>query len=187
MVIRYPMTGDNKVETVYYTLVEQGAEKGQVFINQTQYFEGVPLEVWNFRLGGYQICHKWLQSHQGSYLSHKEIQQYQRVILILKEIIELMVEIETAIQFTQQKNRRIFEKLQVIIAEQLGIEQNQVSLTSSFRKNLGADSLDMLELVVVLEKIYNIEISDEIIKEISTVQKLVNYISQKMTSSECAS
>lgn len=187
MVIRYPMTGDNKVETVYYTLVEQGAEKGQVFINQTQYFEDVPLEVWNFRLGGYQICQKWLCFHQGCYLSHKEIQQYQRVILILKEIIDLIVEIETAIQLSQQKNSIIFEKLQVRIAKQLGIEQNEVRLTSNFTKNLGADSLDMLELVVVLKKVYNIEISDEIIKEISTVQKLVNYISQKMTFSECAS
>lgn len=187
MLIRYPMTGDNKVETVHYSLLEQSASKGQVFINQTQYFEGIPLEVWNFCLGGYQICHKWLQSHQGCYLSHKEIQQYQRIIVILKEIIELIVEIETAIQLSQLKNSRIFEKLQVIIAEQLGIDQNQVTLASNFTKNLGVDSLDMLELVVVLEKVYNIEMSDEIIKEISTVQKLVNYISQKMTFSECAS
>ncbi|BAZ20931.1 adenine specific DNA methyltransferase [Kalymmatonema gypsitolerans NIES-4073] len=186
MVIRYPMIGDNKVETVRYTLLEQTAGKGQVFINQTQYFEGVPLEVWNFRLGGYQICQKWLCFHQGCYLSRKEIQHYQRILVILKEIIELIVEIETAIQLSQLKNRRIFEKLQVLIAKQLGIEQNQVCLTSNFAKNLGADSLDMLELIVLIEKTYNIQINDEV-TEISTVQKLVNYISQKMTFSKCAS
>ncbi|MUG96470.1 acyl carrier protein [Scytonema sp. UIC 10036] len=94
---------------------------------------------------------------------------------------------DTAIQLSQFKNRRIFEKLQVIVAEQLGIEQNQVSLTSNFALNLGADSLDMLELVVVLEKAFNSQINDEVAKETSTVQKLVNYISQKVTFSECAS
>ncbi|GAA6620718.1 acyl carrier protein [Scytonema sp. NUACC26] len=177
---RYPITGDNKVETVRYTLPEQSASKGLVWINQTQYFEGISMDVWNFRLGGYQICQTWLQSHQGYSLSHKDIQQYQRIIVVLEEIIELILGIDTAIRLSQLKNQKIFEKLQVIVAEQLGIEQNQVSLTSNFALNLGADSLDMLELLMVLEKAFNIKINDEVAKNISTVQNLVNYISQKV-------
>ncbi len=176
MITSYPITGDNKVETVRYTLPEQSVRKGQVFINQTQYFEGIPLEVWNFSLGGDQICQKWLQSHQGCSLSHKDIQQDQRIVIVLEEIIELIVGINTAIKLSQFNNRKIFEKVQVIVAEQLGIEQNQVSLTSNFALNLGADSLDMLELLVVLEKAFDIQFNDQVAKETSTVQKLVNYI-----------
>ncbi|NMG11727.1 acyl carrier protein [Brasilonema sp. UFV-L1] len=180
MVTRYPITGDNKVETVRYTLLEQTADFGQVFINQTQYFSSVPLQVWNFCLGGYQICQKWLQVRKGCSLSNEEIQQYQRIVSILEEIVELIVGIHTAIQLSQLKNQKVFEKLQVIIAEQLGVEQNQVCLASNFAQNLGADSLDLLELFMVLEKAFNIQINDEVAKNISTVQKLVNYISQNV-------
>ncbi|MDF5721304.1 MAG: acyl carrier protein [Rhizonema sp. PD37] len=176
MIISYPITGDNKVEIVRYTLPEQSARKGRVFINQTQYFEGIPIDVCNFRLGGDQICLKWLQSHQGCSLSNKEIQQYQRIVVVLEEIIELIVGIDIAIQLSQFNNRKIFEKVQVIVAEQLGLEQNQVSLTSNFAENLGADSLDMLELFMVLEQAFDIQFNDQVAKETSTVQKLVNYI-----------
>ncbi|NJM73992.1 MAG: acyl carrier protein [Scytonema sp. RU_4_4] len=89
-----------------------------------------------------------------------------------------MLAIDAAIQHSQFKNRKIFEKLQVIIAEQLGIEPNQVSLASNFANHLGADSLDMLELFMVLEKAFDIPINDEVAKNILTVQKLVNYINQ---------
>ncbi|MBP5972982.1 acyl carrier protein [Brasilonema sp. CT11] len=180
MVTTYPITGDNKVETVCYTLLDQTASNGLVWINQTQYFESIPLQVWNFCLGGDQICQKWLQVRKGCSLSHEEIQHYQRIVLILEEIVELIVKIHTAIQLNQFKNQKIFEKLQVIIAEKLGVEQNQVCLASNFAQSFGAYSLDMLELVVVLEKAFDIKINDEVAKNISTVQKLVNYISQKV-------
>ena len=85
MITSYPITGDNKVETVRYTLPEQSARTGQVFINQTQYFEGISIDVWNFRLGGDPICQNWLQSHQGCSLSNKYIQQYQRIVVVLEE------------------------------------------------------------------------------------------------------
>ncbi|MEC4816857.1 MAG: acyl carrier protein [Scytonema sp. PMC 1069.18] len=182
MVTRYSIIGNNKFETVRYTLLEPTVGKGLVWINQTQYFEGIPLRVWNFCLGGYQICQKWLQSRQGCSLSTDEILQYQRIVVILDEIIELIVLIDTFIQFEQFKNQRIFEKLQVVIAEHLGLQENQVSLTSNFVKNLGAGSLDMLELVVLMEKAFDIQIEYEVTKDIVIVQKLVHYISQNMTS-----
>ncbi|MDF5732560.1 MAG: acyl carrier protein [Rhizonema sp. PD38] len=58
----------------------------------------------------------------------------------------------------------------------MGIEQNQVSLTSNFAENLGADSLDMLELFMVLEEAFDIQFNDQVAKETYTVQKLVNCI-----------
>ncbi|NJM71507.1 MAG: hypothetical protein HC862_15470 [Scytonema sp. RU_4_4] len=48
----YPINGDNTVETVRYTMLEQSSGQGLVWINQTQYFSGVSLQVWNFCLGG---------------------------------------------------------------------------------------------------------------------------------------
>ena len=180
MFTSYPITGDNTVETVRYTMPEHTAGKGIVWINQTQYFEGMPSQVWNFCLGNYPVCQKWLLDRIGFSLSDEDIQQYQRIVMVLKEIIDLLVEIQAEIQHSQFKTRKIFEKLQVIVAQQLGIEINQVSLTSNFVKNLGADSLDMMELVMVLESAFNIQINDEFVKDISTVQNLVNYISQNV-------
>ncbi|ARV58853.1 acyl carrier protein [Nostocales cyanobacterium HT-58-2] len=178
MITRYPITGNNLIETLYYTSPEQSGGKGLVWINQTQYFENVPPQVWNFCLKGYQFCQKWLKERQGSSLSGEDIQRYQRIILLVKEIIELMVGIDTAIQNSQFQKRKIFEKVQVIVAKQLGIEQNQISLTSNFADNLGADSLDMLELYIILEKVFGIQINNTFAEDISTVENLVNYINQ---------
>ncbi|MDM9379440.1 acyl carrier protein [Chlorogloeopsis sp. ULAP01] len=148
-----------------------------VWLNQTQYFEDVSSQV---PLEGYQVCQKWLNERQGSSLSEQDIQQYKRIVTLLKEITELILEIYAAIQHSQFKNFPVFEKLQIIIAEQLSIEQNQVCLESNFVENLRVDSLDILELFTVLEKAFDIQINDEVAKSLSTVQKLVNYISQKV-------
>jgi acyl carrier protein len=180
MLINYPIAGNNIVETVHYTKLEQSVDKGCIWINQRQYFEGVPSQVWNFCFGNYQICHKWLKDRQGCSLSNEDIQQYQRIIMILKEIIELMARIDIAIQHNQFNNRKIFEKVQTIVAEQLGIERKQVSIVSNFINNLGATSLDMVKLFIALEEAFNIQFTDEVAKDISTVQKVVNYISQKL-------
>lgn len=181
MFTSYPIIGDNTVETVSYTTCKHSADSGLVWINQTQYFEGVPAQVWNFCLGNHQLSQKWLLDRRGLSLSNEDIQQYQRIIVVLKEIIDSLEEIKVEIQHSQLENQKIFEKLQIIVAEQLGIELNQVRLTSNFVKNLGADSLDIVELIMVLESTFNIQINEKFAKEISTVQQIVNYISKKNT------
>ncbi len=60
-------------------------------------FTGVPEEVWNFHIGGYQVCNKWLKDRIGRILSDEDIQYYQRIIVALKETIELMAKIDAAI------------------------------------------------------------------------------------------
>ncbi|MBV8883938.1 MAG: hypothetical protein JO235_08040, partial [Chroococcidiopsidaceae cyanobacterium CP_BM_RX_35] len=92
----YPIMGNNKVETVHYTEPSQSTDVGLVWINRTQYFKGVPLEVWNFYLGGCQICQKWLKEREGHFLSHKDIRHYQRIVMVLKETIELMAGIDAS-------------------------------------------------------------------------------------------
>jgi predicted helicase len=71
---------------------------GKVFINPTRWFEGVPEKVWNFHIGGYQVCEKWLKSRRGRTLSHEDILHYQRVVVALNETIRLMAEIDKVIE-----------------------------------------------------------------------------------------
>jgi len=86
----YSEAGDNKVEKVAYA-------DGKVHINNKQYFGELPEEVWNFKVGGYQVCEKWLKDRRGRVLSSEDITHYQRVVVALKETIRLMREIDQAI------------------------------------------------------------------------------------------
>lgn len=72
----------------------------------------------------------------------------------------------------------MFEKVRDIIAEQLGIEAGDIKMESSFVDDLGADSLDIVELIMALEEEFNMEIPDEEAEKISTVGDVVNYIKQ---------
>jgi len=70
---------------------------GKVWINPTQYFGNVPEAVWGFKIGGYQVCDKWLKDRKGRTLSGEEISHYQRVVVSLKETMRLMNEIDQVI------------------------------------------------------------------------------------------
>ncbi|MUL39358.1 hypothetical protein BWI75_24500 [Gloeocapsopsis sp. AAB1 = 1H9] len=60
-------------------------------------FSGVPENVWNFYVGGYQVCQKWLKDRKGRTLSDEDILHYQRIVVALQETIELMAKIDAAI------------------------------------------------------------------------------------------
>jgi len=68
------------------------------------------------------------------------------------------------------------EKVKEIIVDQLGVDGNQVVASASFIEDLGADSLDTVELVMALEEEFDIEISDESAEKISKVQDAIDYI-----------
>ena len=61
-------------------------------------FEGVPEEVWDFHIGGYQVCHKWLKDRKGRTLSGEDIEHYQKIVVALSETIRIMVEIDEVIE-----------------------------------------------------------------------------------------
>ncbi|APG26710.1 acyl carrier protein [Syntrophotalea acetylenivorans] len=70
----------------------------------------------------------------------------------------------------------IEEKVKQIVAEQLGVEEDQVTAEAAFMDDLGADSLDTVELVMALEEEFDIEISDEDAEKIATVGDAISYI-----------
>jgi acyl carrier protein len=67
-------------------------------------------------------------------------------------------------------------RLQTIVGKQLGIESSQIKQDSDFTKELGADSLDIVELVMVIEDEFEMEINDKVASKIATVQDALNYI-----------
>jgi acyl carrier protein len=76
----------------------------------------------------------------------------------------------------KEKNMAIEEKVKQIVAEQLGVDEGQVTETASFMDDLGADSLDTVELVMALEEEFDIEISDEDAEKIQTVKDAISYV-----------
>jgi len=84
---KFDVQGSNIVEKVRY-------KDGKVFINDEQYFEGVPEEVWSFYIGGYQVLDKWLKSRKDRKLSGKEIEQFLQIVEIIRQTIKIMGELD---------------------------------------------------------------------------------------------
>lgn len=61
-------------------------------------FRGVPEEVWDFHIGGYQVCHKWLKDRKGRTLSEEDIAHYQKIVVALNETIRIMAEIDEMVE-----------------------------------------------------------------------------------------
>ncbi|NMW18328.1 MAG: DNA methyltransferase [Chlorobiaceae bacterium] len=79
----YPVSGDNIVKKLKY-------QDGKVCINESQYFDGVPLVAWEFYIGGYQPAQKWLKDRNGKALSFEDVRHYQRIIVALCETDRIM-------------------------------------------------------------------------------------------------
>jgi acyl carrier protein len=76
-----------------------------------------------------------------------------------------------------------FEKVKKTVTEQLGVESEKVTPKASFIDDLGADSLDLVELVMAFEEEFDIEIPDEAAEKILTVQDAVDYINNQVATS----
>jgi hypothetical protein len=90
--VSFDMPGDNIVERVVYA-----APAGRVYINPKQYFDGVLPVVWEFHIGGYQVCEKWLKDRKDRALDHHDIECYQRIVSALSETRTLMAQIDSLI------------------------------------------------------------------------------------------
>ena len=79
--------GDYKVEKARY-------EKPRVYINNNQYFEGIAAEIWEYQIGGYQVCYKWLKDRKGRELSLDDIKHYCKIVTSIQKTIEIQKAID---------------------------------------------------------------------------------------------
>ncbi|NLJ90962.1 MAG: acyl carrier protein [Clostridiales bacterium] len=73
----------------------------------------------------------------------------------------------------------MFEQIRTIIADQLGVEESEITMDSSFKKDFGADSLDLFEMIMEFEDEFDIEIPTEDLESMDTVGSIVNYLQGK--------
>jgi predicted helicase len=91
-ITKFRKPGTNVVEKVEYDPATR-----HVHINDKQYFEGVPSETWDFHIGDYKVCERWLKDRKGRELSYDDVQHWQRVVVALTETRRLMEEIDALI------------------------------------------------------------------------------------------
>ncbi|MCU0857229.1 MAG: hypothetical protein MUC65_02350 [Pontiellaceae bacterium] len=110
--VAFPVAGNSEVEKGFpkFAVAEvrdlgprsgsaaaEEEKTGRVYINKTQYFDDVPSKVWNFTIGGYQVCEKWLKDRRERQLTHDDLQHYKKIVTALSRTIDLMNRIDETI------------------------------------------------------------------------------------------
>jgi hypothetical protein len=93
----YPMDGNN---TVTRKIKKEDYVNDKVWINDRQYFDGVPLVAWEFYIGGYQPAQKWLKDRHGRTLSFEDVLHYQKIIVALVETDRVIKKIDTVLNIS---------------------------------------------------------------------------------------
>ena len=75
-------------------VAKYGHRDGKIWVNQNQHFTDVPVAVWEFEIGAYPVCEKWLKERRGTALSHTEMREYQRILVAVAETLRLVEEID---------------------------------------------------------------------------------------------
>ena len=96
-ITNYPNSGSDLVKEARY-MPTTATTPGRVYINTTQYFDGVPPEVWDFHVGGYQVCEKWLQDRKGRKLNWDDQQHFQSVVAAVQATIGLMEQADAVLE-----------------------------------------------------------------------------------------
>lgn len=94
LLTNYPVSGNNKIEKGY---PKYDVQSHRVYINQSQYFDGIAPQIYSYQFGGYQVCDKWLKDRRGRFLTYDDLTHYQKIIVSINETMRLMEEIDEAI------------------------------------------------------------------------------------------
>lgn len=92
--VSFPNAGTMQVDYLRWEWNKDDGFSGNIWINETQCFVGVPTEAWNFYIGGYQPAQKWLKDRKGRVLSFDDIEHYRKIISVLVETSRIMKEID---------------------------------------------------------------------------------------------
>ena len=92
--VTFPNAGSMQVDALRWEWNKDDGYSGNVYINETQCFEGVPAEAWDFYIGGYQPAQKWLKDRKDRTLSFDDIEHYRKIIAVLMETKRIMDEID---------------------------------------------------------------------------------------------
>jgi hypothetical protein len=88
-IAKFQGIGDKRVEKIKYD-----KKRSRVYINQHQYFEGLEENVWQYRIGGYQVCDKWLKDRKGKVLSLDDIKHYCKTATAIERTIDIQKSID---------------------------------------------------------------------------------------------
>lgn len=94
--VSFHIEGSNRIDKVSYMPPMDG-QPGRVYVNRYQYFDGVAPETWEFTVGGYRPCEKWLNDRKGHNLDHDDIAHYRRLTAALAETTRIMPRIDAEI------------------------------------------------------------------------------------------
>jgi len=100
------------------------------------------------------------------------------ICIIFFDIVYFNLLICTVFQKTNKKMSEIAEKVKAIIIDKLGVEESEVTPEASFTNDLGADSLDTVELIMEFEKEFNVSIPDDQAENIGTVGQAISYLEE---------
>jgi Type ISP C-terminal specificity domain len=99
-ITRYPKPGNNQVEKIEFKPDPANPSQGRVYVNSEQFFDGVPANVWQYSIGGYQVAHKWLKDRKDRHrlLTFDELKTYGEIISALAQTILIQGQIDAALE-----------------------------------------------------------------------------------------
>lgn len=127
-------SGSGEVTRAYW-------DNGKVYINDTQYFDGVPEEAWNMYIGGYQPAQKWLKDRKGRTLNTDEMEHYEKIIAVLLETNRIMQQMDNPLEQVEELKKKVATLEQQLQAKQgdvhYHINAQNISLQTEGTINIG--------------------------------------------------
>lgn len=107
--VRFEQQGSMMVDYLRWEWNKDDGYSGNVWINDTQCFEGVPAEAWEFFIGGYQPAQKWLKDRKGRKLEYDDIEHYRKIIAVLMETVRIMKTIDDPTAQVEELKKKVHD------------------------------------------------------------------------------
>ena len=118
--VRFEQQGSMMVDYLRWEWNKDDGYSGNVWINDTQCFEGVPSEAWEFYIGGYQPAQKWLKDRKGRKLEYDDVEHYRKIIAVLMETTRIMKTIDDPAAQVEELKKKVLTLEHQLKAKQSG-------------------------------------------------------------------